>query len=165
MVAQTPDGFQRKPNTMKIAVSGKTTACVFTYPDLVNSTTSRPDTRRPGPYFALGELFVSAGDKDEAETYLRKALARGPAPPAVASLSALYGQTNRLNELVDLVETARGSGDVPVPALLNLCRAYLDLGMASKAKGPLDDAAKHASQEWAPSIYDMRQALRAKGVT
>ena len=77
------------------------------YEELANAPVNM---RTAAPYVALQGAF--AGDektREKAVGYAKKGLERGPNDPmALLSLSALYGQTNKLDELVKLLAPHEG---------------------------------------------------------
>lgn len=77
------------------------------YEELANAPVN---TRTAAPYVALQGAFANEeSTRDKAITYAKKGLERGPTDPmALLSLSALYGQAGKLDELIKLLAPHEG---------------------------------------------------------
>lgn len=116
------------------------------------------------PPCALGEWLFTEGDYEKAESYLELAKKRGSSEEVIGIMSALYGNTGRLEDLIKVVENARKEGNVNITGLMNLAQAYMNLGSWRKAKNTLDHATKIASLEHLPIIHDMCLYLNEKDI-
>ncbi len=106
------------------------------------------------PHYVLGELMTTKQAMDDAEKYLQKSLEVKATDEALGLLSAIYGNAQRHEDLVTLVEGARKERTVGPAPLLNLFSAYVELGRIGEAKRCLKSLKQVEQKEWLPAIAE-----------
>nr|WP_239522702.1 tetratricopeptide repeat protein [Geodermatophilus sabuli] len=94
------------------------------------SSAERSLEGRSDIYYSYAELLAEAGRREEAETYLRGALANGDWGAGVA-LAGLLADSGRADEAIPLWEDAASRGDL---------NAHLNLGAYFRKEGNIDHA-------------------------
>ncbi len=121
------------------------------------------DSESVDAYLGLASVFVERGEYEKAETFLRKALAIAPGSPQVAVLlaTALMNQ-GKLRETVALLEGRAQDAGTPMPCLLLLGQAYLQLKDYARAK-PCFEAAVRRAPEFANAHYGLAMTCTRLG--
>jgi len=114
-------------------------------------------------YLGIGSVLVEQGEYAKAEAPLRKAVALAPdSPQAAVMLATALMNQGKLRETVALLEGPAQDANAPMPCLLLLGQAYLQLKDYAKAK-PCFEAAVRKAPEFANAHYGLAMACTRLG--